>query len=354
MQEISTSKTCNEDSPLPKVIHVIPYDGIGGVETAARSMANLETENVKFTVDYIYRTTKNRYQRLITFSPLPILTSVYKILTKKPDILVISLWRACIVGILVKWFRPQTKLILMLHLPNDVHWPDKILTKITAQYACQICADSRATLLNRLPSLSMGKGQVISFVTHHLDVLNMAPVRPNFIFWGRLHIQKRLERTLYLFAKIHASRPEAQFTIIGPDGGVLEQIRKLISTLEISDAVHFLGPMDMSGIKQQAKSASFYLQTSELEGMAMSVVEAMQLGLVPVVTPVGEIGSYCRNGENALFVYSNNKSIDSIFALLDDNEKYQMLRNNAIKTWQQQPLYAESLLQICKKLLLKH
>ena len=45
------------------------------------------------------------------------------------------------------------------------------------------------------------------------------------------------------------------------------------------------------GIKKLA-NASFYLQTSKFEGFAMSVVESMMMGLVPVVTPVGEIGRY--------------------------------------------------------------
>ncbi len=35
--------------------------------------------------------------------------------------------------------------------------------------------------------------------------------------------------------------------------------------------------------------------------MAISVIEAMQAGLVPIVTPVGEITGYCSDGVNSVF-----------------------------------------------------
>lgn len=337
-----------------KVIHIIPYDGIGGVESAARTLIGIDFDDIAFSLDYIYRPTENIDSRLPSLFSFPIFIAVHRIILEKPDLLIISLWRACIVGILVKWLQPQTKLVLMLHCPNNVHWPDRFLTSIMARYANQVWADSQETLSKRLPNYPVKKGQVISFVARRLTGLQMHPVKPNFIFWGRLHTLKRLERAVVIFSAVHASCPDAQFTIIGPDGGALEQIKKQIVNLGLSDAVHFLGPMNISEIEQQAESTSFYLQTSELEGMAMSVVEAMQLGLVPVVTPVGEIGSYCQDGENSLLVYSVEKAVNSILALLVDNNKYQVLRNNAMATWQQQPLYAESLLQACRKLLLKY
>src|SRR5690606_5104555 len=130
----------------------------------------------------------------------------------------------------------------------------------------------------------------------------MAQPDPRFIFWGRLAAQKNLPRAIGLFHRIWKNRPQARFTIIGPDSGALAELQGSCDALGLGSAVYFAGAMDFSNILDQARVHAFYLQTSSYEGMAMSVVEAMQLGLVPVVTPVGEIGRYCRGGVNAVLV----------------------------------------------------
>jgi glycosyltransferase involved in cell wall biosynthesis len=90
------------------------------------------------------------------------------------------------------------------------------------------------------------------------------------------------------------------------------------------------------------------LQTSLYEGMSMSVIESMQMGLVPLVTPVGEIGAYCKQGMNAVIVESDQKAAEDILDLLNANDRYQLLRVNAIATWKDKPLYHESILVACK------
>ncbi len=42
------------DHRMQKVIHLIPYDGIGGVETAARSMAQADAVDLDFRVETIF------------------------------------------------------------------------------------------------------------------------------------------------------------------------------------------------------------------------------------------------------------------------------------------------------------
>jgi len=205
--------------------------------------------------------------------------------------------------------------------------------------------------MRRLPNTPAERGRVISFVTRHVPVFEARPVNPVFIFWGRIHPQKGLDRALKIFAAVHIVHPMARFIIIGPDGGGLERIKRLANEIGVSAAVSFLGGMDFNGIVRQARFASFYLQTSLLEGMAMSVVEAMQLGLVPVVTPVGEIGNYARHGKNALIVQSDESVVNEILAVLSDNPKYIELRKNAAVTWDRAPLYTESVLLACTEIL---
>ena len=83
----------------------------------------------------------------------------------------------------------------------------------------------------------------------------------------------------------------------------------------------------------------------------MSVVEAMQLGLVPVVTPAGEIANYCRNGENSIFIEDETQALEDIKVILGASVKYRSMRENAIATWRGSPLYAESFIAAAKELV---
>lgn len=337
-----------------KVVHLVPYDGIGGVEIAARSMGSQLQGNIHFKVDFIYKQVTHAKQRWKTFNPFPLVTAAKRIINGKTDLLIVSLWRSAIVGILTKILRPKIKLVVFIHLATDVHWLDYIFNRLAIQLATEVWADSNASLNERFPKLDPSKCRVISFVTHRLDVLPPRSVSPRFIFWGRINLQKGLDRALRIFSELHKHRPDARFWIIGPDGGQLRQIQQLSESLALNDAVCFLGAMNMDEISVYARNASFYLQTSLTEGMAMSVVEAMQLGLVPVVTSVGEITAYCRHHNNALLVESDQGVVDEIIMLLSNEEKYQLLRKKAIATWKDHLLYSESVLDSCNHLLKPH
>lgn len=335
---------------MQKVIHLIPYDGIGGVETAARSMIDISSEDIDFHVRTIFSLSAAR-RRWGTFNPLPFLTCLFRLWRAAPDLLMVSLWRSCVVGVLLKILQPRLRLVLFLHLPNDVHRLDRLFTRLAARWAYQVWADSHETLARRLPTLTLEKGRVISFVTARDSALPAIPATPTFVFWGRIHTQKGLERALRIVAGIKLQRPQAVFLVIGPDGGDLHRLRGLVDTLGLINSVQFLGGMNFAEIRAVAAKASFYLQTSELEGMAMSVVEAMQLGLLPVVTPVGEIAHYARNGENAVVVTDDAAAVEDVLALLDDDACFQAMREQAVATWADQPLYKDSVLAACREVL---
>ncbi len=331
---------------MNKVIHLIPYDGIGGVETAARSMSNLSGSDFHFKVETIFPLVASG-QRLSTFNPFLFFVALIKLWHEKPDVLILSLWRSCVVGLALKLLRPSTRLVLFLHLPNDVHKLDCIFTRLAACSAIRVWADSHETLARRLPALPADKGRVISFVTARIAELPAQSVRPVFIFWGRINTQKRLDRALHIFAEIHASLPVAQFWIVGPDGGDLANMRALVSKLNLESSVKFLGVMNFEDICHLAAGASFYLQTSQSEGMAMSVVEAMQLGLVPLVTPVGEIAHYARNGENAVVILKDCQAVTTVLNLLNDDARYREIRKSAIEVWVNKPLYKDDVILAC-------
>ena len=328
------------------------------MESAARSMAQGNYGDIDFVRVFIANKKKlreNAHTRYGPYesenNPINYLATLRNLLALNPDIVICSLWRSCFVALLFQLLRPKTRLVSFLHTPHAVHIPDYVFNSLVGIFAAQVWADSETTLRGRVPRSRQQKSHVISFVLDHRASVATADLQPAFVYWGRLHPRKGLSRAIRLFAQIRRLVPAASYTIVGPDAGDGTALRKLCRELGIADAVRFAGPMDYSQIAAEASSHSFYLQTSETEGMAMSVVEAMQLGLVPIVTHAGEIAAYCTDDENSLIVDDDEQALSRVIALLANPVQYDRLRSNARNHWHDRPLYRDSVLTACRAIL---
>jgi len=343
---------------MKRIVHLIPYDAIGGVEIAAKSVPTGNAETLQFERQYLVRMSdtipevgEHHGPVGTANSPRAYWHAFWRLHRHPPDLLVASLWRSALVLICLKVLRPRGQAVLFLHLAHDVHLVDKMVNKIAMQLSDAIWADSSVTLKRRVPLRLQSKGCVISFLLKPCILPESRDPAPHFIFWGRLNAQKGLERSLKLFATISKRRHDARFTIIGPDGGMEDDLQSLVSELGLGEQVMFKGPMQQDEIVCEAARASFYLQTSRDEGMAMSVVEAMQAGLVPVVTPVGEIARYCQDGQSAILVYDDVSAANAVSALLSEPERYKRISRAAAEFWQEKPLYRDDFLAAAKELI---
>jgi len=332
-----------------RVVHLIPYDGIGGVERAAATAESVRYRDLVLERMFVFENVSNRSGRRATFDPRALWSAAGRLTRAEPALVILSLWRAVLVGGLARLRGCRAPMVLFLHNARDAHAMDRIVTRMAARWATAIWADSATTLEERLPHHINHHGRVISYL---LD--RAKPVRgaqpdplPNLIFWGRLAVQKDPLRMLAQFARLYEKRSDATLTIIGPDGGLEEALRTDIERRGLEHAVTLTGPLSRSSITTLATQASFYIQTSRHEGMAISVIEAMQAGLVPVVTPVGEISRYTRDGENAVWI--DPEGVDTqatarIEALLDAPDIWRMMRAEATRSFDDRPLYAEDVM----------
>jgi glycosyltransferase involved in cell wall biosynthesis len=127
-------------------------------------------------------------------------------------------------------------------------------------------------------------------------------------------------------------------------------LKQLADSLGLRDRILFPGPVRSDAMAGLAARHSFFLLLSRYEGMAMAVVEAMQFGLVPVVTPVGQIASYVDDGKNGIFVDPEDleRTADRLDKLLSDPERFVAMSKAAAVTWESHPTYAED---ICRATL---
>ena len=121
---------------------------------------------------------------------------------------------------------------------------------------------------------------------------------------------------LRFFALFRSQTGRGRFDIIGPDGGAGAALRGLAHDLNLDQWVTFHDAMSHEEIAPIARRCSFFVQASAFEGMAMAVVEAMQLGLVPLVTPVGEIERYVSDGESGLWFDDAQHAVTRVAALM--------------------------------------
>lgn len=336
---------------MKKVFHLIPYDGIGGVETAARSLQDGFYDDIWFRKCYLVDKTGGCTNSNYTNEndPRAYWAALRKLWVNKPDLVVASLWRSCLILIAYKLLRPRVSAVVFLHNTKDMHWLDWLLNRIAMLLSIEIWGDSGASINARTFKIQQKQKRVISFLVHHLPAKPFQLKETSFVFWGRIHSQKNLKRTLSIFSSVCKSVPNANFHIIGPDGGDLAELKCEVARLGLQTRVLFHGPMTQADIFRFAGNCTFYLQTSVHEGMAMSVVEAMQLGLVPVITAVGEIGQYCVHGQNALLIESDEAAVQDILALMNDTPLYREMSQRAVATWLGAPLYAESFINACRE-----
>lgn len=334
-------------APALRIVHIVPRDGLGGVETAARSMAARGDLPCDFHLLFLAGDRLGPSNRRIeapgsgsTANPFAYAAIVRRCRQLEPNVIVLSLWRSVPLLPLLRRALPRAKLVMTVNSGRDAHVIDALLTRIGAKHADEVWSDSEATVHER--GLG-GPHRIISFVIDRLAP-SAAPLPwPRFAAWARIDRNKGFDIALNLIARLAGRGLDPHFDLYGPDGGALDALRRQAAALEITDRVRFPGPIDRAELPRLAADVSFFLMPSQLEGMAMACVEAMQLGLVPVVTPAGEMASYVVPGETGLLIDPDRleATVDEIAALLAAPDRFAALQRAAIESWRSAPLYAD-------------
>ena len=333
-----------------RIVHLVPADGIGGVETAARSMVAAGDAPCDFSLLFIEpeRSTRARFGIFQLLSANA--RAFRRVNALHPDVIVCSLWRSVPLAVLLRATRRATKLAFFVHNDVAMHRFDALLSRIGIRVADVIWGDSAATLAAR--GVPADRSRVISFVTDRLVPPVSHDAAPRFVSWGRLSRQKGIDRSIRLIARLAERGLDVRYDVYGPDGGEQENLAALARDLGIGDRVRFPGPVQRSALPDIAARHRFFLQLSRSEGMCMAAVEAMQLGLVPIATKVGEMAQYVRSGDTGISVDSDRIEVaaDAVEYLINDDKAWQRHSDAAVRHWHNAPLYAEDVCSAARAL----
>lgn len=322
------------------VTHVLPESGTGGAEIAAERFANAELDTIRARTFYlIQNTVRPKVLRMLLF-----FRNMGRLLFEpKPDIMIFSFWKCAVFLPLFYLASRRARLVLFLHSDRDTHLLDMIGTRLGAWVADEIWTDAGRNIASRLPRYR-GKVRQISFYFPLANPPGVSPrPRPRFIYWGRLQELKNLTRAVRFTALIRQRFDDVRFLIIGPDCGAADGVRREIAALGLTGCVEIAREAPLEEIVDRAGDFSFFLLTSRQEGACMSIIEAMQAGLVPVANPVGDIPVYCRDGENAVLLGDDDEnSAEAVTRLIRDPARYAAFQSRARAVWRDRPTYIES------------
>jgi L-malate glycosyltransferase len=116
---------------------------------------------------------------------------------------------------------------------------------------------------------------------------------------ARLAEAKGHDDLLRAFAIIRGTIPQARLVIVG-DGPLRERIRELIDSLGLADSVAMLG--ERHDVPQILAALDVFVLASQMEGVPMTILEAMAAGLPVVATDVGGIPQVVTHGQTGLMV----------------------------------------------------
>ena len=128
-----------------------------------------------------------------------------------------------------------------------------------------------------------------------------------FLQAGRLIEKKGLTTSLRAFAAFRKANPRANFTIAG-EGPMLEELQALARELGVAEAVHFVGFLSQSELRERFAQSHIFLHPSELgrdgnqEGVPNAMLEAMASGLPVFATRHGGIPEAIEDGASGVLV----------------------------------------------------
>ncbi len=114
---------------------------------------------------------------------------------------------------------------------------------------------------------------------------------PVFIHVARSHPAKNHRRLFHAFEQLQMEGVKFQLMVIG--SGYEQEWMPLF---ENNSQIHILG--ERSNVADYLALADFFVLTSDYEGLPLSLLEAMSLGVIPICTPAGGVADVIRDGDN--------------------------------------------------------
>ena len=227
---------------------------------------------------------------------------------------------------------PQTG--MLGGLKNPIRFIKSINTYLLREAACSASRIVTFSKFSRdivVSALGIKYKDRIEVISPGIDqswlYVKRAPVlSPQLLFWGRIEEEKGLPE-LFKAVKIISSKiPELKLTIVG-EGNQLNEYKRMVSDLNLSERVNFPGWLSSDAIQRLTTKCSLGVFPSRIESFGLSVVEAMASSLPVVATCAGAIPENIKDGITGTLVPKGdvNALADKLLKVIQNPKDHELL-----------------------------
>lgn len=127
----------------------------------------------------------------------------------------------------------------------------------------------------------------------------------SILYVGRLAAEKGILVLLDSFAELIKNRPQARLRLAG-DGEDRQVLQTRVAEMGLGDHVLFLGYCSQEAVRQQLEASDLFVLPSFAEGVPVSLMEAMAIGVPVVSTFVGGVVELVVPEHTGLMVAAGN------------------------------------------------
>ena len=282
--------------------------GLGGVASVVSTFMNNDFLNSKYNINYFYTNKPgNKFKKLFStlsafvLFPFLLIFNNYKVAHIHGG----SVLRKSYYALWLKLFR--IPIIYQNHAANlDSFYTNAVGVKkayisyIFSLYDLRLCLGSYWE--NTLNKVMDKKWDVLYNPVPELHLNKTTHDTCNFTFMGELSERKGIKDLIHAFAK--SENDNARLLVAG--NGDVDSLVTLCSEIGISEKVEFLGWINKEQKLDLLARTDVVVLPSYAEGLPMSILEAMSVGLPVITTPVGAVEDAITHNEHGLLVNPGN------------------------------------------------
>jgi glycosyltransferase involved in cell wall biosynthesis len=142
-----------------------------------------------------------------------------------------------------------------------------------------------------------------------INVENIPVQKENIVYSNRLHKPLyRIDKIIIAFSTFLQQNSEWKL-VIAATGTETENLKQLCKTLQIESNVEFLGWVDAKSNSEMYAKSKIWVSIPESDATSISLLEAMSLGCVPIVSDLPANKEWVANNRNGIII----KNLDCDF-----------------------------------------
>ena len=165
--------------------------------------------------------------------------------------------------------------------------------------ACALSTSDSQVMAQRMHELGAGEVMVFPFGLEALPALPAAGLKQDHLFFANRGLEAIYDpqRVLRLFAGLAAAWPDAEL-VVANEGSLRPLLQQQAAEAGLAQRVRFVGRLDAATQAQCYARARWYVSQPQSDSVAVSVLEAMAHGCIPLLSDLPANHELVRSGDN--------------------------------------------------------